>query len=215
MTRAIVVGLLLVAVAVGCSSTTPRPKIPFLQTLTPGTDLPGCPASVNKADVAAQVRRMFELLNCEPNEVDPAAARAGGQQWQNYVDGYVTHLDALVHSVYADEVAATVAQQLSVDANAIMRTLAFGIYQSCRVNKFKVDAISQDGSDLYVRFQVNTQSKPIPGLQTRVVTNTLTADGWTLPSLLWQVFQLKAEHGALRLVDSANVNPPDPSGAAD
>jgi hypothetical protein len=182
--------------------------VPYVQTLIPGTPLPGVdvPPASSKA-IAARARAIWDLTNCGGAMVDdPAAALAGGERWQRYMDTYLARTKAANHSVYTEDSAEL--QQLDADNGAAMRALWFGVYQGCRITKFAVDGISRDERDVYVRFQVGWQVKPIPGLKTRVVAHVTTTNGWDPPNRLWQVYRLTSEHGTLRLIDSANVDPP-------
>jgi hypothetical protein len=128
------------------------------------------------------------------------------------MDTYLARTKAANHSVFTADSAEL--QRLDAEDGAAMRALWFGVYKECRITRFAVDGIERDEHDVYVRFQVGWQVKPIPGLKTRVVAHVTTTDGWNPPNLLWQVYRLTSENGALRLIDSANVDPPRP-GAAD
>jgi hypothetical protein len=141
---------------------------------------------------------------------DPAAALAGGERWQRYMDAYVDRTRTANHSVYTEDSAEL--QRLDADNGAAMRARWFGGYEGCRITGFEVDGISRDERDVYVRFRVTTQVKPIPGLQTKVMSVT-ERDGWNPPVVDWQVYRLRSDHGTLRLVDSASVNPPHPGSA--
>jgi hypothetical protein len=186
--------------------------VPYVQTLIPGNPLPGVDVSpANSKAIAARARAIWDLGNCGGAMVDdPAAALAGGDRWQRYMDTYLARTKAANRSVYTED--SNELQQLDASDGAAMRALWFGVYEGCRITKFDVDGIREDEGSIYVRFQVAWQVKPIPGLKTRVY-DSATIVGWDPPRQLWQVYRLRSVDGTLRLIESANVDPPRPGPA--
>jgi hypothetical protein len=180
--------------------------------LIPGNPLPGVDVSPADAKaIAARARAIFDVTSCGGTMVDdPAAALAGGERWQRYMDTYLARTKAANRSVYTEDSAEL--QQMDADNGAAMRARWLGVYEGCRITKFEVDGISRDERDVYVRFQVTTQMKPIPGLQTEA-TEPTERDGWYPPRADWVAYRMRSDLGTLRLIESAGVSPPRPGPA--